>query len=48
MPTEDRLDLPKPFDIGSLSALVRSCLPVTGHSHALATDSGSEAEAPAC
>jgi CheY-like chemotaxis protein len=39
--------LPKPFDIGALSALVRSCLPPTAQSRASATDSGSEAEAPA-
>jgi len=37
--------LPKPFDIGALSALVRSCLPVPGI-RAIAT--GSDAEIPAC
>jgi CheY-like chemotaxis protein len=37
--------LPKPFDIGALSALVRSCLPVAS---IRATASGSELEVPAC
>jgi len=39
--------LPKPFDIGALSALVRSCLPVAGaHSATVAT--GDDVEIPAC
>ena len=38
--------LPKPFDIGALSALVRSCLPAAGtHSATAATG---DAEVPAC
>src|SRR5207302_4221067 len=37
--------LPKPFDIGALSALVRSCLPVTNTR--TVTASGGEAEVPA-
>jgi CheY-like chemotaxis protein len=39
--------LPKPFDIGALSALVRSCLPVAKARSATAVTSG-EAEVPAC
>ena len=39
--------LPKPFDIGALSALVRSCLPLPGAHSATAAASG-EAEVPAC
>jgi CheY-like chemotaxis protein len=39
--------LPKPFDIGALSALVRSCLPPSVGLHP-ATSSGDEAKAPAC
>jgi CheY-like chemotaxis protein len=39
--------LPKPFDIGALSALVRSCLPLPGARSATASDNA-EAEAPAC
>jgi CheY-like chemotaxis protein len=38
--------LPKPFDIGALSALVRSCLPVPGAR--AATAATGEAEVPAC
>src|SRR5256714_149994 len=38
--------LPKPFDIGALSALVRSCLPVTAAR--TATPAATEAERPAC
>jgi two-component system KDP operon response regulator KdpE len=38
--------LPKPFDIGALSALVRSCLPVAVTRGV--TTPGSEAEVPAC
>jgi CheY-like chemotaxis protein len=39
--------LPKPFDIGALSALVRSCLPVAnGRSTTVA--GGADAEVPAC
>jgi two-component system response regulator CpxR len=37
--------LPKPFDIGALSALVRSCLPAPGTHGA---PQGGHAEAPAC
>lgn len=40
--------LPKPFDIGALSALVRSCLPVTGQVRAVAQAQDGEAKAPAC
>jgi CheY-like chemotaxis protein len=39
--------LPKPFDIGALSALVRSCLPPALSPHPLMS-SGDEAKAPAC
>lgn len=38
--------LPKPFDIGALSALVRSCLPLP--SLRSATAANGEAEVPAC
>ena len=38
--------LPKPFDIGALSALVRSCLPVA--TARIATAANAEAELPAC
>lgn len=38
--------LPKPFDIGALSALVRSCLPSSGPARSAA--SGEKAEAPGC
>jgi CheY-like chemotaxis protein len=38
--------LPKPFDIGALSALVRSCLPVVGARGA--TVATGDAEVPAC
>jgi two-component system response regulator CpxR len=38
--------LPKPFDIGALSALVRSCLPVSAARSA--TVAGDDAEVPAC
>lgn len=38
--------LPKPFDIGALSALVRSCLPAPGARSATAATG--EAEVPAC
>ena len=40
--------LPKPFDIGALSALVRSCLPITSPARTTVPPSGGEAEAPAC
>ena len=40
--------LPKPFDIGALSALVRSCLPPSGQSRPSIPSSGDELEAPAC
>ncbi|HEV7427758.1 MAG TPA: response regulator [Thermoanaerobaculia bacterium] len=39
--------LPKPFDIGALSALVRSCLPVVAVRTATATPPG-DVELPAC
>jgi CheY-like chemotaxis protein len=39
--------LPKPFDISALSALVRSCLPVTGQPRS-APAMGDKAEVPAC
>lgn len=39
--------LPKPFDIGALSALVRSCLPLTSPART-AVPSGDEAKQPAC
>jgi two-component system, OmpR family, response regulator CpxR len=39
--------LPKPFDIGALSALVRSCLPAATPSRPPATTSGDETKASA-
>jgi CheY-like chemotaxis protein len=39
--------LPKPFDIGALGALVRSCLPPASVSRP-AAPAGDEAKAPAC
>jgi CheY-like chemotaxis protein len=40
--------LPKPFDIGALSALVRSCLPVAGTHSTTATTIPAKAEVPSC
>jgi two-component system KDP operon response regulator KdpE len=40
--------LPKPFDIGALSALVRSCLPLNSPARTSVPPSGDEAKAPVC
>ncbi|HEX9457897.1 MAG TPA: response regulator [Thermoanaerobaculia bacterium] len=40
--------LPKPFDIGALSALVRSCLPLNSPARTTVPPQADEAEAPVC
>jgi len=40
--------LPKPFDIGALSALVRSCLPLDSPARTAIPPLVNEAKAPAC